>query len=214
MTESDRVRAFEDRRWSETDQTPVWRHRAALDLVRDEPVLDVGGGDGLLLRMLRDRGIADVRLADLSPVGVEKAREAGFPADVVDVTAGPLPYDDAAFGTVCALDVLEHLREPLPALRELARVGRSVVIAVPNFVALRERLTMLRGGVPFQIRPQRGHVYWFDEPLLRRLIKDAGLRVEEWRVEPSRRLGRAGESLAMRRPNLFGVAFAARLARG
>jgi methionine biosynthesis protein MetW len=214
MTESDRVRAFEDRRWSEKDQTPVWRHRAALELVRQEPVLDVGGGDGLLLRMLRDRGITDVRLTDLSPVGVEKARIAGFPADVVDVTVEPLPFGDDAFGTVCALDVLEHLREPLRALREMARVGREVVVAVPNFAALHERLTMLKGGVPFQSRPQRGHVHWFDEPTLRRLFEDAGVRVDAWRVEPSRRLGRAGVWLADRRPNLFGVAFAARLVKG
>jgi SAM-dependent methyltransferase len=196
------------------DQAPVWRHHAALDLVREEPVLDVGGGDGLLLRMLRDRGVADLRLADLSSVGVEKARASGFAGDVVDVTAGPLPYDDDAFGTVCALDVLEHLREPLPALRELARVGRDVVIAVPNFVALRERLTMVQGGVPFQARPQRGHVHWFTEPILRRLFDDAGLRVDAWRVESSRRLGRPGAWLAVRRPNLFGIAFAARLVKG
>lgn len=214
MTEADQVRAFEDRRWSEKDQTPVWRHRAALELIRHEPVLDIGGGDGLLLRMLRERGLADVRLADLSPVGVEKANAAGFQADVVDVAAGPLPYAEDAFGTVCALDVLEHLREPLPALREIARVGREIVIAVPNFAALRERLTMLGGGVPFQSRPQRGHVYWFDEPILRRLFDDAGLRVEAWRAEPSRRLGRTGVWLAARRPNLFGVAFAARLVKG
>ena len=36
MTEADQVRAFEDRRWSEKDQTPVWRHHAALELVRNE----------------------------------------------------------------------------------------------------------------------------------------------------------------------------------
>ncbi|MEA2556904.1 MAG: hypothetical protein QOG88_442, partial [Actinomycetota bacterium] len=60
VTEGDQVREFEDKRWANRVQSPVWRHVTAAGMVVAEPVLDVGGGDGLLLRMLRERGFSDV----------------------------------------------------------------------------------------------------------------------------------------------------------
>jgi methionine biosynthesis protein MetW len=212
VTDAGGIRRFEDQRWSGDDQTSVWRHRVALELVRADPVLDVGGGDGLLLTMLRDRGHEDLRLVDISPVAVEKALRAGFEAEVGDLLQG-LPFERDSFGTACALDVLEHLLEPLPALRELARVGRAVVIAVPNFSHLKSRLTMITGRVPFQSKPARGHSYWMNERVLSALIDEAGLHVEAWRNEPSTRLRGMGRWLADRFPNLFAVSFAVRLVK-
>lgn len=210
--EADQTRVFEDRRWSAGDQSIAWRHRVALELIRAEPVCDVGGGDGLLLRMLRDAGRSDVRMVDLSPVAVEKARAAGFEADVGDALSG-LPFTDGAFATVSALDVLEHVLDPLAVLRELARVGREVVVAVPNFNSLRARIDVAAGRVPFQNRPDRGHCFWFNSAVLEHMASQAGLRAAVWRVEPSARLGSAGKWLADRRPNLFGVSLAARFVR-
>ena len=200
---------FEDRRWTDQRQVPVWRHRVAVRLVREEPVLDVGGGDGLLLRMLADRGLQDLSLADLSPVAVERARAAGIDAEVVDVTQ-PLPYEDASFGTVCALDVLEHLYDPLPALREMGRVGRELVLVVPNFHYWRERARMVVGRVPFQSRPERGHIHWFNPSTFHALLSEAGLEVEEELHEEPSRLGMLGVWLADVRPALFASAVAVR----
>jgi SAM-dependent methyltransferase len=206
------VSRFEDRRWSGGEQVPVWRHWAAIRLVRAEPVLDIGGGDGLLLRMLRARGFEQVALADLSPVAVERVRSLGFAADVIDVTEG-LPFDDDAFATVCALDVLEHLYDPLPALREMARVGQEVVIVVPNFQFWRERIDMLRGRTPFQSQPARGHIHWFDPRALSALLAEAGLHVTEELREAPVRLGPIGPRLASWRPSLFASAIGVRVQR-
>jgi 2-polyprenyl-3-methyl-5-hydroxy-6-metoxy-1,4-benzoquinol methylase len=210
--DADQVRDFENRRWANQSQTPVWRHTVAVELVGAEPVLDVGGGDGLLLRMLGERGFSDIRLSDISPVAVDQARAQGFVADVGDVLAG-LPYGSDEFATVCALDVLEHLLDPVIVLRELARIGREVVIATPNFSHLRARLAVATGRVPFQNKPARGHSYWMNHQVLIQLFDDAGLRPLEWRFEPSSRLGAAGQRLADFRPNLFAVAFAVRLVK-
>ena len=67
------------------------------------------------------------------------------------------------------------LERVAPALAEIARVGRQVVLAVPNFAHLKERLFMVSGRVPFQSRPQRGHAYWMNLPTLLRLTREAGL---------------------------------------
>jgi methionine biosynthesis protein MetW len=212
MNDIDHVRAFEDARWSRGEQTAVWRHAMAAEMVRAAPVLDVGGGDGLLLKMLRQRGVEDLNLVDVSPVAVANARDAGFDAVEGDVTTG-LPFADEEFSTVCALDVLEHLHDPISPLRELGRVGREVLIAVPNFQHVRGRFAMLTGRVPFQNRPQRGHVYWINRRVLSELIEAAGLRATEWRYEPSLRLRGIGRMLARRWPSMFAVAFAVRLTK-
>jgi methionine biosynthesis protein MetW len=207
------MRRFEDRRWSTYEQEPVWRHEAAARLVRSGPVLDVGGGDGLFLRMLADRGLGELAMADFSSVAVERARAAGFTAHVVDLETG-LPFDDDAFGTVCALDVLEHLLDPARALAELARVGREVVIVVPNFSYWRDRARMLAGRVPYQLRPARGHVYWFNRRVLGDVIASAGLGDVEIVPAAPARLGAIGRILAERLPNAFAHSFAVRASRG
>jgi SAM-dependent methyltransferase len=203
------MRRFEDRRWASSSQQPVWRHRVAVELVREEPLLDVGGGDGLFLRMLAERGWTRLSMADLSPVAVERARTAGLDAHLVDL-GERLPFEDGAFATVSALDVLEHLTEPAVALRELARVGREVVLVVPNFGYWRDRARVAFGRVPFQMGPGRGHVYWFNHTVLLRVLREAGLRVVEIRFAPAVRLGAAGRLLARRLPNAFAHGFAVR----
>ena len=207
------MRRFEDRRWSSSTQKPMWRHRAALELVREEPVLDVGGGDGLFLTMLAERGLTELAMADFSEVAIERARASGLDAHLVDLDEG-LPFPDGAFGTVCALDVLEHLMDPARGIAELARVGREVVIVVPNFSYWRDRLRVALGRVPFQFRPARGHVYWFNRRVLSDLLSEAGLRVETTRRGGPERLGPLGSFLAACLPNAFSHSFAIRAVRG
>jgi methionine biosynthesis protein MetW len=201
---------FEDDRWLGKDQEFVWRHKAALELVQEEPVLDLGGGDGLFLSLLRERGFKDLKLLDISPVAARKAREKGLEAEVVDITE-PLLFDDKSFGTVCALDVLEHLYDPMNLLQEMARVGRTIVIIVPNFHYWKERYMVALGRIPAQSHPKRGHVYWFNYSVLEDMVKDAGLSIDSALFGGFIRLGSLGGWLAKRRPNLFAHAIAVRL---
>jgi methionine biosynthesis protein MetW len=200
---------FEDRRWADRHQEVEWRHRAAVELVRDEPILDVGGGDGLLLRMLAERGRTRATLVDVSPVAVAAARAEGLDAEVGDVVRG-LPHPDGSFGTVTALDVLEHLYDPLSALREMARVGRELVLVVPNFHHWRARAQMLVGRTPYQSRPERGHVHWFNPVSFGALVRDAGLVVNAELVQATARLGPFGKRLAKAKPSLFAGSIAVR----
>lgn len=191
----------------------MWRHHAAARLVRLEPVLDVGGGDGLFLRMLAERGLTELAMADFSSVAVDRASAAGLTAHLVDLGGG-LPFDDGAFGTVCALDVLEHLPDPTRVLVEMARVGREVVVVVPNFSYWLDRLRVISGRVPFQLRPARGHVYWFNHAVLREQLAAAGLSVNESVRAAPTRLGALGRFLAHRLPNVFAHSFAVRATGG
>ncbi len=50
----------------------------ALDLPRDAPIIDVGGGASRLAAELLGRGYSDITVADISSAALERARE-GFP---------------------------------------------------------------------------------------------------------------------------------------
>lgn len=171
------VKEFENARWTRDDQKAFFRHKAAFALVEPgSTVLDLGCGDGLMLSMLKDKQVTGKGI-DLSEKGIEKAKTKGLDVSVFDFGSGSrLPFDDGSFDTVISLDVLEHLYDPTVVLKEAARVARkSVVIGVPNFSSLPARLQTLLGQVPENNRPHKGHIFWFNYGVLRKMAGKAGL---------------------------------------
>ena len=54
--------------------------------------------------------------------------------DVVVLDANNLPFQDKSIDTVLMIDVLEHLRNPINALKEAQRVGKKkILVDVPNY---------------------------------------------------------------------------------
>jgi 2-polyprenyl-3-methyl-5-hydroxy-6-metoxy-1,4-benzoquinol methylase len=200
---------FENNRWARGPQEYSMRHRLALPLVVSGPVLDVGGGDGLFASLLEQATEFKVSVIDASSVAIAMARERGLVAHIQDISVA-LPFPSKSFGTACALDVLEHVRNPLALLREMTRVAESVVISVPNFNFVSARFAMFFGYVPFQSRPRRGHVYWFNPIILMALAREAGLRPVVISYGPIIRLGFLGRLLAQFLPSLFADSVVAR----
>ena len=92
-------------------------------------VLDVGGGDGFIAGLIRDRG-NHVEVRDISRVRVERCQDQRLHARVAD--AEDLPDEHDSFDTVVLGEILEHLPNPGPALTEACRVARRrVVISLP-----------------------------------------------------------------------------------
>ena len=57
----------------------------------------------------------------------------GSPDQIVDLEAGPLPFEDRTFDTALCLDVLEHIETIHFIFDELCRVAHeSVIISLPN----------------------------------------------------------------------------------
>jgi SAM-dependent methyltransferase len=97
-------------------------------------VLDIGCRSGNLKRALPGREWCYWGM-DLCP-----------PADVIgDLEAG-LPFEQASFDMVIALDVLEHTDNIYQAFAELCRVARTyILITLPNAYELRHRLRFFLG---------------------------------------------------------------------
>ncbi len=205
------VRQFEDKRWAGEDQKMQFRHRACLELIESGTVLDLGSGDGLLLSLLKKKGISG-RGLDLSQVGVNKARAKGLETEVFDFANQALPFPDDSFDTVTMLDVLEHLYNPEFVIREAKRVARkNLIIGVPNFSSLPARSQTLFGRVPENNRPKKGHVYWFNFFILQDILKRNNISQIEWRanviLENFPILGSLTRLLSKIWPNLFCLSF-------
>jgi SAM-dependent methyltransferase len=107
--------------------------RALRESEESGPVLDVGCGGGLFLRMLRDRGASVIGL-DFS---VDAARVA-WTANRVPATCGTLshaPFPPQSCAAITMFHVIEHLHNPrcyLRAAHDLLRPDGRLIIQVPN----------------------------------------------------------------------------------
>ena len=98
-------------------------------------ILDVGCGTGANLGMLAQFGAAEG--VDVSDDALEFCRLKGLKAH--KGLAESLPFADASFDVVTALDVVEHLDDDVAGLKEMHRVlksGGKTLIFVPAFMWL------------------------------------------------------------------------------
>jgi len=205
---------LEDERWMHRGDRILQWHKLAAKHVVDGSVLDVGGGNGSFAAYLHDRGVEDVSLVDISPIGMERAKSLGFEAHVADLASPPLPFEDDSFDTVTLIEVLEHLYDPISTLLDCKRIARKkIILSVPNFGYAKFRLQHMTGKIPTVLRHKNRHVYWFDESSLGSVMDAAGLpnySVEY--VTPNRILPRSWWSyMARMRPSLVAVDFVVRV---
>lgn len=86
-------------------------------------------------------------------------------ADIVADAGGPLPIESAAYDTIIARHVMEHLVDPTTSVREWGRVlrhGGRLIIAVPNHE--------LRNSIPMNIE----HVHAWTPNSLRVFMESLG----------------------------------------
>ncbi len=100
--------------------------------VAPDSLLDAGCGEGELLR----RGVFGSKLfpvcLDRRLDSLEEVRTNTRPRGVVCGSVDALPFARATFDAVLCVEVLEHLKDPGAAVRELARVARkALILSVP-----------------------------------------------------------------------------------
>ena len=108
-------------------------------------VLDVGCGDGELLRLLETRGV-DGRGIELSREGVNECVAKGLAVIQGDADTDLSDYPDDAFDYVILSQTLQATRHPRVVLEHMLRIGRHAIVSFPNFGHWKIRLQLLFGG--------------------------------------------------------------------
>ncbi len=142
-------------------------------------VLDVGCATGVHAKFLSEVGYT-VSGIDISPVAIERYREAGFDGRVGDLNE-ELPFDNDAFDLVFASDVIEHLVNTDFFLSEIYRVtcpGGTMMLSTTNSAFWAFRLLTLIGKTPTDFQ-HPGHLRFFSPKSLERAVIKAGFSPPE-----------------------------------
>ena len=127
-------------------------------------VLDLGCGDGALLAHLaRQRGCTGYGI-EIDDDNVLACVQRGVNVLQLNLHQGLAAFQDQSFDVVLQIDTLQHLRNAEVMLRETARVGRTGVVAFPNFAHWPNRLSILQGRMPVT---RRLPYQWYDTPNIR-----------------------------------------------
>jgi methionine biosynthesis protein MetW len=172
-------------------------------------VLDVGCGDGVLLKLLQETRQVDGRGIEISQKGVNECVAQGLSVMQGDADTDLADYPDDAFDYVILSQTLQATRYPRQVIEQMLRIGQKAVVSFPNFGHWRMRLLLLVTGR----MPVTRHLpySWYDTPNIHfftirdfmGLVKEIGATIETGAA-----LTEGGRSLAWRLPwwvwNVFG----------
>lgn len=161
-------------------------HLGVLERATDgRDLLDIGSHAGFFLRRAVARGWKAVGI-EPSPVTSALARER-FGLDVRTGTLADAALPEGSFDAATMTDVLEHIAEPGPMLKQIRRLlrpGGVLFVKVPNVRYVRAKCALL-GRVPGLLDDcfdAREHLVYYSAPTLRRTLRAAGFEVEAMMV--------------------------------
>lgn len=127
-------------------------------------VLDLGCGDGAMLAHLQSARACSGYGVEISDVNVQACVQRGVNVIQLNLDEGLAMFGDQSFDVVLQIDTLQHLRNAETVLKETARVGRTGIVAFPNFAHWPNRLSVLTGRMPVT---RRLPYQWYDTPNIR-----------------------------------------------
>jgi methionine biosynthesis protein MetW len=127
-------------------------------------VLDLGCGDGELLAYLTKTKQVHAQGIELNEHAIIRCVTEGLNVYQQDIDTGLSEYADCSFDYVILNQTLQQVKKPDFALQEALRVGKKVIVGIPNFAHYKARASIFfKGRVP--VTPSLPF-QWYDTPNL------------------------------------------------
>ncbi|OHD62583.1 MAG: hypothetical protein A2014_03520 [Spirochaetes bacterium GWF1_49_6] len=161
-------------------------HQKVLNLIKKRKlvyskVLDIGGGNGMMLDMLDPA--ADKHSVDISDTGVGIMCGKGIHAVCHDISRDILPFGDNSFDLVISTEVLEHIVNPEFAIAEAFRVlkpGGTFIASVPNIYQLATFILIFLDIPPINsARYGSMHFRDYTKRLFKKALKEHGFVIKK-----------------------------------
>ena len=111
----------------------------------ESSVLDLGCGDGALLRYLTNTRRVTGYGIEIDDASVLACVQNGVQVVQSDLERGLSGFDDNSFDYVVLSQTLQAMKNSEIIIREMLRVGREGIVTFPNFGYWKNRLEVLRG---------------------------------------------------------------------
>lgn len=124
-------------------------------------VLDLGCGDGSLLRYLKDTRNIHGYGVEINDVNLETCILNGVNVIQGDLDSGLSGFENNAFDYVILSQTLQATRHTERLMQEMLRIGREGVVSFPNFGYWKNRMQVVRGIMPVS---KELPYQWYDTP--------------------------------------------------
>ena len=116
---------------------------------KNAKVLDVGCGDGELMKYINENITNDIRGLEISKSNVQKCIEKGLTVIEGDAEKDLKQFPKSSFDYVILSQTLQAFLDPENVIAELLRVGKKAIVTIPNFGYWKVRLHLLfKGTMP------------------------------------------------------------------
>jgi methionine biosynthesis protein MetW len=117
------------------------------DLIKDNTrVLDVGCGDGTLMKFLKENKNVDSRGFEISKSKVQNCIGKGLSVIEGDAEKDLQQFPNSSFDYVVLSQTLQAFYNPERVINDLLRVSKKAIVTIPNFGFWKIRLHLLMKG--------------------------------------------------------------------
>lgn len=147
-------------------------------------ILDLGCGDGTLLRHMIDYHECTGTGVEIDPTEVVAAIRRGVSVIELDIDEQLAEFADDSYDMVVLSKVMQATMRPAEVLRQMRRIAPRCIVSVPNFGLWRHRWVLLNGRMPMsRVMPYSWHdtpnIHHATLPDLEEFFAELGFRIEQ-----------------------------------
>ena len=121
----------------------------ANSIQRDKSILDVGCGDGELMKFIYENISKNIRGLEISKDNVQKCIQKGLTVIEGNAEMDLQQFPNNSFDYVILSQTLQAFLNPEKVISDLLRIGKTSIVTIPNFGFWKVRFSLLfKGTMP------------------------------------------------------------------